>query len=143
MGWTRTQIILFSLLAVSQASSAVLPGEIFKRDALMDVGYCIQVLPEGPIQLRQDPRAQDPYHTYAGCVKMSVLSNFRARLTLDVETTGAVGGTWKATIQPPLVKGGKSQVEVCVLGSNVLIELHPAGQQVKVAEVAIVVLPLW
>jgi len=142
MGWAKTHIVFLSALTVLQARSVAVPAEVFKRDALLDAGYCIQIVQDGPIKLSQDPRSQDPYHTYSGCSTLTVLSNFPARLTLDVESTGAVGGKWQAKIQPPLVKRGKSRVEVCVQGSNVLIELHPAGQQIKVAEISVVVLPL-
>jgi len=144
MGWPRNQIVLSTVLVVIQVASAALPkpGETLTLDAIMDLGYYIQLQPSDPIKVSQDPRAQDPYPTYAGCSTMKVFSNFKAKLFVRAKATSTVGGTWEATIQPPFAKLGESKIKICVVGSNVQIQAHPAAKDVKVAEVTVVVLPL-
>jgi len=116
--------------------------EVCKIDVLMDVGYWIKVDNQDPFWVSQDSASSDPYHTYKGCKKTDVLSNFNAQLIIDVAAKSAAGGNWSGTATPSVVPPGTTNVEICVTGTKVAIEKLTGGtKKVKVAEVTVKVLP--
>ncbi len=112
-------------------------------DILMDVGYFIVIVDQGPIHVSSDITAPDPYHTYEGCKSTNVESNFWARLYVEAAAVSAAGGYWSATVEPDYVPPGTTTIQICVVGEDVRIEnLFGGAQEVKVAEITMSVLPL-
>ena len=124
--------------------SAPIPQEVAKIDVVMDVGYYINIVDQKAITVKQDTTSNDPYHTYVGCKKTDVKSNFNAQLLLSAAAASKAGGSWSATATPSIVPAAEvpTSVEICVKGTGVNIDKLIGGAKgVKVAEVTIKVLP--
>jgi hypothetical protein len=121
---------------------APIPQEVAKIDVVMDVGYYINIVDQKAIKVVQDSTSSDPYHTYVGCKKTDVKSNFSAQLLLSAASASAAGGSWSATATPSIVTPPLTNVEICVKGTKVNIDQLTGGAKgVKVAEVTVKVLP--
>jgi len=120
-----------------------IPQEVAKIDVVMDVGYYIYIVDQKEITVYQDTSSTDPYHTYTGCKKTDVKSNFTAELQLSAASASPAGGTWSAKATPSTVDNTKVwSVEICVTGTKVNIDKLTGGTKgVKVAEVTIKVIP--
>jgi len=121
---------------------APIPQEVAKIDVVMDVGYYINIVDQKAIKVVQDSTSNDPYHTYVGCKKTDVKTNFTAQLLLSAASASAAGGSWSATATPSIVTPPLTNVEICVKGTKVDIDKLTGGAKgVKVAEVTVKVLP--
>jgi hypothetical protein len=121
---------------------APIPQEVAKIDVTMDVGWWINITDQKPIKVDQDTTSTDPFHTYVGCKKVDVKSNFNAQFVLEVSSASAAGGSWSATANPNPIGPGTTNVEFCVKGTGVKIENLTGGStNVKVATLSVKVLP--
>ena len=74
---------------------------------------------------------------------MSIENNFRLELITTVTSNPSLGGQWTATISPPIIPIGNSNIELCVSAENVAIENFTSGGiNTKVAEVKLSVAPI-
>jgi hypothetical protein len=121
---------------------SLIPQEVAKIDVVMDVGYYIQIVDQGPLPVVQDTSSNDPYHTYTGCKTTDVKTNFVAQLILSAAPASLANGSWSATATPSVVNPPVTNVEICVTGTGVNIDQLVGGTKgVKVAEVTVKVLP--
>jgi len=121
---------------------APIPQEVAKIDVTMDVGWWINITDQKPIKVDQDTTSTDPFHTYVGCKKVDVKSNFNAQLIIEVSSASAAGGSWSGTANPNPIGPGTTNVEFCVKGTGVKIENLTGGStNVKVATMSVKVLP--
>lgn len=143
----RKLLFLMMLLAFVMPAQAdkigIIPLDNDTFDAILEVGYYIRIKHDGPIRVRQDTGADNPYQTYSGCLIASVECNFNAQLSVYAEATSPAGGQWTATISPDFCPSGTTQVKICAEGLGVQVQNLLGGQiGVKVAEVTIQVVPL-
>ena len=130
-------------MPVQAAKIGIVPLDDDTFDAILEVGYYIRILNDGPIRVRQDVSADNPYQTYSGCLLTNVECNFNAYLVVSAEATSPAGGQWAASVSPDVCPAGTTKVEICVLGTGVQVQNLLGGQVgVKVAEVTIQVAPL-
>ena len=122
--------------------------DITTIDVVLDVGYYIDIVNQDDIEVSQTSiNGQDPFFTYLGCSDSEVVSNFHAQMTGDVVATSAAGGDWSVTfngLDVLEILPGSTNVTICVLGQNVMIEqlVDLGGEDnVKVAELTIKVAP--
>jgi hypothetical protein len=93
------------------------------------------------IRLFLDPQCPDTPRTFSGCANVTVTTNFRARLSLNITPLAGINGTWQGTITPNVVSAGQNNVVVCITAEGVNLAGIPAGQNVKVADVSILGVP--
>lgn len=93
------------------------------------------------IQLFRDPQCPTTPRNFFGCVNVTVTTNFRARLSLNITPVAGINGTWQGTITPEVVPAGQSSVQVCINAEGVNLSAIPAGQNVQVAQVSILAVP--
>jgi len=122
--------------------------EVCKIDVVMDVGFYIKIVDQGPIEVVQDTTSDSPYKTYIGCKTTDVISNFKAKLFLEAKSSSPAGGSWTGTFGPGgpsdlVVLAGTTNVEICAKGTGVDIgKLTNGGaKDFKVAEITVKVLP--
>lgn len=96
--------------------------------------------PEG-IRIFRDPRCPPIPRTFAGCVTVTVQTNFRAALSLRITPEPEVGGEWQGTITPSVIPPGQSNVAVCITATGIDLAAIPPGESFKVAEVVILAVP--
>ena len=115
--------------------------DVCKIDVVMDVGYYVQIVDQNPIIVTQDSTSSDPYHTYVGCKKTEVKSNFAAQLFLSAVPKSNAGGNWSAWAAPSLALPGTNPIDICVKGTHVAIEQLINAKNLTIAEVTVKVLP--
>ncbi|MBN1363054.1 MAG: hypothetical protein JW993_20815 [Sedimentisphaerales bacterium] len=82
------------------------------------------------LRLEHDQSAPNPAQTLVGCTTVTVESNFRALLSVEVTATSAADGTWTGTVTPEIIDPGTTVLEVCVRGENVdLIQVPPGANR--------------
>jgi hypothetical protein len=121
---------------------SLLPQEVAKIDVVMDVGYYIQIVDQGPLEVFQDTTSNDPYHTYTGCKTTDVKTNFTAQLILSAAGVGGSAGNWVPTASDLIISPPGENIEICVTGTDVQIDKLTGGaKDQKVAEITVKVLP--
>ncbi len=141
----RVLIGLCIVLATGTQGWAVMkkPQQAVLVNSFKQVGYYLEVLKADPIRIKQDSTSNDPYHTYAGCGPVTLVSGFAYQLSARATGTSAAGGTWTATVRPSILPRGNAKVKVCVKGQGLAIDSLKAGSTVKVAQVVITVIPTF
>ncbi len=124
---------------------AFVKQEITVIDVIMDVGFFIHVKDQDPIEVHQDPTADNPFRTYVGCRTTDVISNFEAKLSGKGKSKSPAGGDWSAKFNGEsnlVIPVGTTVVDICVTGKKVNIDKLQGGtKDFKVAEISIRVLP--
>lgn len=143
----RKLVFLMMLLAFGLPAQAdkigIIPLDNDTFDAILEVGYYIRIKHDGPIRVRQDAAADNPYQTYSGCLIATIECNFNAQIRVSAAATSPAGGQWTATITPDFCPSGTTQVKICAEGTGVQVQNLLGGQiGVKVAEVTIQVAPI-
>jgi hypothetical protein len=103
-------------------------------------GYIVQV-GSSAIHLENDLTAPNPAQTLIGCTTVTLQSNFRAQLSVQVTATSAADGTWTGTITPDIVDPGTTSVQICVRGENVDLTAIPPGMNQQLASVTVFAVP--
>ncbi len=93
------------------------------------------------IRLFRDPNCPTDARTFTGCVNATVITNFRARLSLRITPLASVGGTWRGAITPEVIPAGETTVTVCITAIDLNLAAIPAGQDTQVATVSIMGVP--
>ncbi len=143
----RKTVFLMALFAFVMPTHAdrigIIPLDNDTFDTILEIGYYIRIMNDGPIRVRQVPHADNPFQTYSGCLLTDVECNFNAQLSVTAQATSVAGGQWEATVAPSICPAGTTSVKICVQGLGVQAQ-HLIGGQVgvKVAEVTIQVVPI-
>ena len=135
---------LFAFVMPAQADRiGIIPLDNDTFDAILEIGYYIRIKHDGPIRVRQDTAADNPFQTYSGCLITDVECNFNAQLSVSAQAASPAGGQWEASVIPDFCPAGNTQVKICVQGTGVQVQNLIGGQiGIKVAEVTIQVIPL-
>lgn len=97
-------LVLSMTLAVAASAGEIqvpvwptrfVPLEVTSIPVIMDIGFWIRIRDPGPIRL-----IQQSIRTYMGCVDLEVETNTNIRLSCAVTGTGAVPGTYSASMTP-------------------------------------------
>jgi hypothetical protein len=121
-----------------QTTPEYIPQKVCDVKVIMDVGYWIEcVNQEEKLKL-----VQKSIHTYENCMTVEMKSNFRAQLSCDIASTGAIPGTYTCNLDPTVVDVGASYVSLCVKLEDADLGGTAGGSQdVHVATVTIKVVP--
>lgn len=113
-------------------------ADVATVDVVLDVGYYVHILDQSPLIVTQDSQSINPYRTYSGCNKTSVVTNMPAELIASARATSLAIGVWTARVTPKFIQPGMTNIDICVTGRNVNIKRLTAGREnVRVAEVSI------
>lgn len=99
--------------------------------AMVDYGYSLYVT-----QLINCP---DPYHTYAGGLRLGMATNIPTVLEAAAQARSVAQGRWVTRLKPGTVSGlDTTKLDLHVCGTNVRIDRLPGGtKNVEVAEITI------
>jgi hypothetical protein len=104
----------------------------------MDVGFWMEIVNQNDVIKLQ----QITIHRYEGCIDVKVRCNFKLLLSSTITPTGAVGGTYTATIQNATIFPPSGVAKLCVTLNNANLVGQPGGSKnVHVATVTLKVVP--
>jgi len=111
-------------------------GEICTMAVVCDIQHDLYIAGPASISAAYDTSAADPFHTLAGCISLSVQTNFPALISPSAVAASLAGGAWSATVTPSCFPIGSATLRICVRGTGVMVEAFPPGaSDVNVAEV--------
>jgi hypothetical protein len=142
-------LVIASIVLVATAAQAgeiradqwpthFLPLEVTSYPVVMDVGYWMQIVNQFEIIKLE----QVTISRYQGCVDVKVKTNFNLLLSCTITPTGAIGGTYTATLTNAAIPAPYGIATLCVTLDNANLTGQPGGSKnVHVATVTIKVVP--
>jgi hypothetical protein len=114
------------------------PLEVATYPVVMDVGFWMEIVNQfDVIKL-----TQVTIHKYEGCIDVKVKTNFPLLLSCYITPTGAVSGTYTATLTNAAVYPPYGEAKLCVTLDNANLNGQVGGSKnVHVANVTIRVVP--
>ena len=114
------------------------PLEVTAYPVVMDVGFWMEIVNQNDVIKLQ----QITIHKYQGCIDVKVRTNFSLLLSSTITPTGAVAGTYTATLTNAAINPPYGVAKLCVT----LDEANLTGQRggtknVHVATVTVRVVP--
>jgi hypothetical protein len=114
------------------------PLEVTSFPVVMDIGFWMQIVNQYDVIKLE----QVTIHKYEGCIDVKVQTNFNLLLSCSITATGAVGGTYTATLQNAAITPPYGVARLCVTLNNANLTGQPGGtKNVHVATVTIKVVP--
>jgi len=115
-----------------------IPLEVTSYPVVMDVGFWMEVVNQFDVIKLQ----QVTIHKYEGCIDVKVKTNFNLLLSCTIAPTGAVAGTYTATLTDAAINAPYGVAKLCVKLENANLTNQPGGSKnVHVATVVIRVVP--
>ena len=115
------------------------PVEVASFPVVMDIGFWMEIVNQGDI-IRLH---QVTVHRYEGCIDLRVRTNFPLIMSCVISPTGAVAGTYTASMQNASVTPPNGIVTLCATLTNANLTGQPGGvTNVHVATVTVRVQPL-
>lgn len=126
-------------IKIHQWPTQFVPIEVSSFPVVMDVGFWMEIVNQNDvIKLHQVT-----IHRYEGCIDLKVKTNFPLVLSCSIAPTGAVAGTYTASIQNASVLPPSGLPTLCVTLTNANLTGQPGGiTNVHVATVTVRVQPL-
>jgi len=125
-------------IKVHQWPTAFVPMEVTSYPVVMDVGFWMEIVNQFQIIKLE----QITIHKYQGCVDVKVRTNFKLLLSSKITPTGAVPGTYTATLTNASILPPYGVADLCVTLENANLTGQPGGSKnVHVATVVIRVVP--
>lgn len=125
-------------IKVHEWPSQFVPLEVSSYPVVMDVGFWMQVVNQYDVIKLE----QVTIHKYKGCIDVKVKTNFPLLLSCSITPTGAVGGTYTATLTDAAIDPPYGVAKLCVTLDNADLTSQPGGgKNVHVANVTIKVIP--
>jgi hypothetical protein len=114
------------------------PLEVTSYPVVMDVGFWMEIVNQFDVIKLQQITIQK----YEGCIDVKVKTNFNLLLSCTIAGTGAVGGTYTATLTDAAINAPYGVAKLCVTLTNANLTGQPGGStNVHVATVTIRVVP--
>jgi len=114
------------------------PLEVAAYPVVMDVGFWMEIVNQSDVIKLQ----QVTITRYEGCIDVQVRTNFSLLMSCTITPTGAVGGTYTATITNAAVNPPSGTARLCVTLNNANLTGQPGGStNVHVATVTVRVVP--
>jgi hypothetical protein len=125
-------------IKVHEWPTVFVPLEVTSYPVVMDIGYWMEVVNQYDVIKLQ----QVTIHKYEGCIDVKVKCNFNLLLSCTIAPTGAVGGTYTATLTDAAINAPYGVAHLCVKLENANLTGQPGGSKnVHVATVTIRVVP--
>jgi hypothetical protein len=125
-------------IKVSEWPVQFIPLEVTSYPVVMDVGFWMEVVNQFDVIKLQ----QVTIHKYEGCIDVKVKTNFPLLLSGTISPTGAVPGTYTATLTDAAITPPYGVAKLCVKLENANLTNQPGGaKNVHVATVVIRVVP--
>ncbi len=126
------------IIKIHQWPTQFVPVEVASIPVVMDVGFWMQIVNQNAvIKLHQVTVTR-----YEGCINLQVRCNFPLILTCAIAPTGAIAGTYSASIETPAVAPPGGTVTLCATLTNANLAGMPGGAtNVHVATVVVRVQP--
>ena len=126
-------------IKIHQWPTQFVPIEVASFLVVMDVGFWMEIVNQNDIIKLY----QVTIHRYEGCIDLKVRTNFPLVLSCSIAPTGAVTGTYTASIQNASVMPPSGVSKLCVTLTNANLTGQPGGiKNVHVATVTVRVQPL-
>lgn len=114
------------------------PLEVAAFPVVLDVGFWMEIVNQGDVIKLQPVTV----HRYEGCIDVRVRTNFNLLLSCTITPTGAIGGTYTATITNAAISVPSGVARLCVTLNNANLAGQPGGStNVHVATVTVRVVP--
>jgi len=125
-------------IKIHQWPTQFVPVEVASFPVVMDVGFWMQIINQGDvIKLHQVTVTR-----YEGCIDLRVRTNFPLILSCTIAPTGAIAGTYTASIQNASVAPPSGTSTLCATLTNANLTGVPGGTtNVHVATVTVRVQP--
>jgi hypothetical protein len=115
-----------------------IPLEVTSYPVVMDIGFYMEIVNQYDVIKLQQVTIQK----YEGCIDVKVKTNFNLLLSCSITATGAVGGTYTATLTDAAISPPYGVAKLCVKLENANLTSQPGGSKnVHVATVVIRVVP--
>lgn len=115
-----------------------IPLEVTSYPVVMDIGFYMEIVNQYDVIKLQ----QVTIHKYEGCIDVKVKTNFNLLLSCSIATTGAVPGTYTATLTDAAITPPYGVAKLCVKLENASLTTQVGGSNnVHVATVIIRVAP--
>ena len=142
-------VVVVSLAAAAQGGEikihewpcVFIPQEIcgLEIPVVMDVGYWVHVKDQDKLKIKLQ---QKSIHEYEGCTDMVVETNFNLSMSCTITPTGAVGGKYSCSVNPPDIDAPGGTTTLCAKLKSANLGDQPGGKKnVKVATIKIWVVP--
>lgn len=114
------------------------PLEVTSYPVVMDVGFWMEIVNQNDVIKLQ----QVTIHKYQGCIDVQVRTNFNLLLSVTIVPTGAVGGTFTASLTNAAINPPGGTAKLCVTLNDANLTGRPGGStNVHVATVTVRVVP--
>jgi hypothetical protein len=125
-------------IKVHQWPTTFIPMEVASYPVIMDVGFWMEIVNQFEIIKLE----QITIHKYQGCVDVKVKTNFNLLLSSKITPTGAVPGTYTASLTNAAISPPYGVADLCVTLEDANLTGQPGGSKnVHVATVVIRVVP--
>ena len=126
-------------IKIHQWPTQFVPIEVASFPVVMDVGFWMEIVNQNDIIKLH----QVTIHRYEGCINLKVKTNFPLVLSCSIAPTGAIAGTYTASIQNASVMPPSGLPTLRVTLTNANLAGQPGGiTNVHVATVTVRVQPL-
>jgi hypothetical protein len=123
---------------VHQWPAQFVPLEVTSYPVVMDIGYWMEIVNQLDVIKLQ----QVTINKYQGCIDVKVRTNFALLLSCSITPTGAVSGTYTATLKDAAINPPYGVSKLCVTLTNPNLTGQPGGSRnVHVATVVVRVMP--